>query len=103
MQLYLTDMSITLHLAGNGSEGLAMARNVLPSFIMMDLFLPDMDGSTLLTWLKNDQKLGNIPVIIITADLLANEKFNIFSAGAAACLIKPVIKNRLVDILSQLF
>jgi CheY-like chemotaxis protein len=103
MSLYFADMSITLHLAGNGSDGLAIAHKVLPSFIMMDMVIPDMDGATLLKVLKEDRQLQDIPIIIMTADLLIDKKVDVFGLGATACLIKPVSKSRIADILKQLF
>lgn len=103
MQLYLQDMGITLHLAGNGSDGLAQARQVLPSFILMDIQLPDMDGITLLQLLQATPLLDKIPVIVTTADLLAQEKYNILETGIKACLNKPVTREKLGIILRQLF
>jgi len=103
ISLYMTDMNIKLHLVGNGSDGLVIAHKVLPSFIMMDMCIPDMDGETLLKLLKEDRQLQNIPVIIMTADLLIDRKVDVFGLGATACLIKPVSKSDIAGILRQLF
>lgn len=103
ISLYMADMNIKLHLAGNGSDGLATAHKVLPSFIMMDMVIPDMDGETLLKLLKEDQQLQHIPIIIMTADLLIDRKMDVFELGATACLIKPVGKSVIAGMLKQLF
>src|SRR5258705_12087791 len=47
---------------------------VLPSFIMMDMGVPDMDGEVLLKLFMEDQRLRKIPVIIVTADLFIDGK-----------------------------
>lgn len=103
MFLYLADLDIYLHLANTGNDGWALARKVLPSFIIIDLFLPDLDGDALLKLLKEDALLKEIPVIIVTADLLLHEKFDISGKGAVACLIKPVSKSKITGILEQIF
>ena len=103
MQLYLTDMGIKLHLAGGGFDGLGIAQKVLPSFIITDLNLPDIEGDTLIKLLRQCPQLKETPVIIATADLLAKEKYEISGIGVAACLIKPIGKSKLGAILRQLF
>jgi CheY-like chemotaxis protein len=103
MFLYMTGMDIKLHMADNGTDGLAIAHKVLPSFIITDLFVPGLDGITLLRVLKEDNRLQNIPVIVTTADLLIHDKFDVWSMGAAACLFKPVSRGKLEEILGQLF
>jgi CheY-like chemotaxis protein len=102
MQLYLTDMSIKLHLAGSGFDGLGIAQKVLPSFIITDLNLPDIEGDTLIKLLKQYPQLKETPVIITTADLLAKEKYDISGIGVTAYLIKPVSKAKLAAILRKL-
>ena len=103
MFLYLTGMDIKLHLADNGNDGLAIAQKVLPSFIITDLFIPGLDGMTLVRLLKEDSRLQSIPVIILTADLLIHNKFDVWGMGAAACLFKPMSKSEIAGILKQLF
>jgi len=53
--------------AGNGEEGLALARKALPDVILLDLMMPVMDGLTMNQHLKEGSTTRNIPVIIITA------------------------------------
>lgn len=103
MTLYMGDLGVKLHIAGTGSEGWTMAHKVLPSFIMMDMGMPDMDGETLLKLLKADYRVRHIPLIVITADLLIDRKVNIWDMGVVGCVIKPVSKSRLAGLLKQLF
>jgi len=53
--------------AANGQEGLELARQHYPNLIILDLRLPIMDGVEVGKALKNDEKLRNIPVILVTA------------------------------------
>lgn len=103
MSLYLTDMDITLHLASTGKDGLSLIHKVLPSFIIMDLFLSDMDGIEVLKQLKENPRVKDIPVIVVSADLLIHKKFNLWDDGAWACLIKPVSKSQIAALVRQLF
>lgn len=102
MTLYFQDMGIKLHLAGNGTDGLPTARKVLPSFIMADWFLPDLEGATLLRLIEEDTQLQHIPVIVITANPLILHDQHIFAQGAAACLIKPVNKSKIANVIQQI-
>jgi len=52
--------------AANGEEGLEMARKKNPDIILLDILLPKMDGFTVLEELKKDDKVKDIPVILLT-------------------------------------
>ena len=53
--------------AQNATEGLRMALEIKPDLILLDLGLPDVDGQTLSTWIKDEKELWNIPLIVMTA------------------------------------
>lgn len=53
--------------AQNGTEGLKMALEINPDLILLDLGLPDVDGQTLSTWIKDEKALWEIPIIVMTA------------------------------------
>ena len=52
--------------ANDGKEGLEKAFGENPDLVLLDIVLPVMDGMTLLTKLREDEKGKNIPVIILT-------------------------------------
>jgi threonine synthase len=60
--------------ANTGREGLERIRQDPPDIILLDLMMPDMDGFTLLDQLKNDERLKDIPVIVITAKELTRKE-----------------------------
>lgn len=61
--------------AKNGEEGLAMARQHVPSAVLLDLALPTKSGLEVLRELKGDTATGSIPVIIVSAyGTLMNEQ-----------------------------
>ncbi|MDY7077598.1 MAG: pyridoxal-phosphate dependent enzyme [Chloroflexota bacterium] len=61
--------------ATDGASGLEMIRREQPDVILMDLMMPGMDGFEVLEALKADEKVSNIPVIVISAkELTAAER-----------------------------
>jgi len=53
--------------APDGESGLQVAREQLPDIILLDLGLPDVDGQTLLGWLRRVPELKDTPIIAVTA------------------------------------
>ena len=53
--------------ATDAETGLELAFASKPDLILLDLGLPDVDGQTLSVWLKGDQSLSSIPIIVLTA------------------------------------
>ena len=86
--------------AEDGLEALKLIKENVDklSLVLLDLIMPKMDGLELLERLRDDSKLSNIPVIVITSDQLSEEKS--LSLGAADFIPKPyprqtVIKARI--------
>jgi len=52
--------------AFNGKQGLAQAREHKPDMIILDIIMPDMDGTSMAAALGEDKELKNIPIIFLT-------------------------------------
>jgi len=74
-------------LAGRGADGLELARRFHPNGILLDLGLPDMDGSAVLHQLKSVPELAAIPVYVISGRDRDNA---LLGQGALGYLHKPV-------------
>jgi len=61
-------------LAEGGPAGWNSIKSKMPHAIVLDLFMPDMDGFTILEQLRKDEKLRNLPVIVITGADLTSEQ-----------------------------
>ncbi|MBF0629926.1 MAG: response regulator [Magnetococcales bacterium] len=86
------ERGFTPHMAHSGEEGLAMARQIHPSGILLDLGLPDMDGWQVMDQLKASPATREIPVHIVSAREDGGEGI---SRGAVGVLTKPVTKEEL--------
>ncbi len=84
---HLTRWGFRTVAASRGAEGLRLARQLLPSAIVLDLSMPDMDGWDVLEALKRDPALAGIPVILASA---VDEAARGYAAGAANFILKPV-------------
>ena len=85
--------------ASRGDVGLIMAREYLPTAIMLDIRLPVMDGWTILDRLKHDPKTRHIPVHIMSID---EGQQRSLQQGAIAYLQKPISSHLLLDALSRI-
>ena len=82
--------------AGDGAQGLAMARAEQPALILMDLSLPVMDGWEATRQLKADETTRAIPVIALSANVMEGERERALEAGCDDFDTKPVDLNRLL-------
>jgi CheY-like chemotaxis protein len=98
MKRVLNKQGIRTVAAADGKEGLRLAKAEHPDAITLDVLMPGMDGWAVLTALKADRKLADIPVIMIT---ILDEKQVGYSLGAVDYLTKPVDWKRLTAILRQ--
>ncbi|MCA9523992.1 MAG: response regulator [Myxococcales bacterium] len=84
--------------AANADEGVEMARAARPSAITLDVMMPGRDGWSVLTELKADAELADIPVIMLT---MVDDKGRGFALGATDYLTKPINRARLVTLLNR--
>jgi CheY-like chemotaxis protein len=83
--------------AADGVQAYArMTAGDLPSLILLDLMMPQMDGPTLVSELKQAPPLADIPFIVISGDQAASERAVLL--GAAAYLVKPVELEELIAV-----
>jgi CheY-like chemotaxis protein len=88
-------------LARNGREAVAMAGQVKPGLILMDLSLPEMNGWEATKALKADPATASIPVVAITAHAMVGDRETALAAGCAECLTKPYEIDELVALVQR--
>ncbi len=75
--------------ASDGVKGQALAVQLQPDLIMLDLMLPWVDGLTLCQRLRRDERTRDIPILMLTALSQTQDKVEGFNAGADDYLTKP--------------
>jgi two-component system cell cycle response regulator DivK len=83
-------------------EGLRLAREQHPALILMDIQLPGMDGIAALGHLRNDPVTRPIPVIAVTASVMAHDRQRILGAGFDGYQGKPIRVKDLLDAVRQM-
>ena len=85
--------------AENGEKGLQLARQLRPDAITLDVMMPGMDGWQVMTHLKSDPELRDIPVILLS---IVNDRKTGFALGATDYLTKPFDRERLIAVLGRI-
>jgi signal transduction histidine kinase/DNA-binding response OmpR family regulator len=98
LRRFLSKEGLRMVAARGGEEGLQLARIAPPAVIILDVLMPGMDGWAVLTTLKTDAVLADIPVVMLT---IVDEKDMGYTLGAADYLTKPVDWQRLANILQK--
>ena len=82
--------------AADGEEALQKARSVLPSLIILDLMLPEVDGMEVCKILRRDQRTAAIPIIMLTAKAAEIDRVLGLELGADDYVTKPFSPRELV-------
>ncbi|WP_303721136.1 response regulator [Malonomonas rubra] len=98
----LLNKNYDLELAGNGAEGLQKAKDFNPDLILLDLFMPEMDGFEVFEKLKLDPLTMHTPVAILTAVSRKHEQDRSKELGAVDYITKPFFPRDLLQRIEQL-
>jgi PAS domain S-box-containing protein len=82
--------------AENGLEGIEKARIMQPDLILMDVFMPEMDGIEATKRLRKLPVLQNVPIIAVSAGASGSDRDMCLDAGMNAFLPKPVDMGKLL-------
>jgi CheY-like chemotaxis protein len=102
----------TVRICASGKEFIAYLEGVgaysdraahpLPSIVLLDLKMPEMDGFAVLEWIKAQPKFSQIPVVVISGFEDVSHLRRAYSLNASSYLAKPVNMESFRDILSSL-
>jgi CheY-like chemotaxis protein len=88
--------------AGDGPQGIAVARLEAPNLVLMDLSLPEIDGWEATRQLKRDSRTREIPVIALTAHAMPGDRETALQAGCDDFETKPLDFPRLLEKMRRL-
>jgi PAS domain S-box-containing protein len=98
MRRFLAREGFDVVTAHDGEEGLALARQLHPALITLDVLMPGLDGWSVLQAIKADPELAEIPVVMLT---IVDEKNKGYALGASEYVTKPIDRERLRALLAR--
>ena len=91
--------------AADGKTGLEIARRIVPDIIISDIMMPIMNGLEFCNQLKNDKAISHIPVILLTARSLDEQRAEGYEHGADAYIAKPfslhLLRSRIENLIQS--
>jgi signal transduction histidine kinase len=90
VQRVLGSRGYNVHVAADGLEGIALARETVPNLILMDINLPSMDGREITTRLRSMPNFVNTPIVALTANHSPGSRELALAAGCTGFLTKPI-------------
>ena len=90
VQRILDSRGYDVHVAGDGLEGISLARETKPNLILMDMNLPSMDGREITTRLRSLPHFAQIPIVALTANHSPGSRELALAAGCTGFMTKPI-------------
>jgi CheY-like chemotaxis protein len=101
MHTALTSHGFAVEMAQDGKEGLIMAREIKPDMILLDLYMPKMDGFGVMKHLKEDPATQDIPIAVVSAWPTGDHRRRAREAGALGFVAKPFKPEALIDLIQE--
>ena len=98
----LARRGFSVAVAADGHQAVSLSRQVQPDLILMDLGLPGIDGWDATAIIKNDAETSHIPIIVLSAHALPNDRHQALAAGGDDFDTKPVQFDRLLGKIEML-
>ena len=88
--------------AVTGMEGFEMALQKRPDFIILDIQLPDIDGTEVLRKIRSSEIGNSIPIIAMTSYAMSGDREKLLSAGCDGYIEKPIDPERVISQIRRL-
>ncbi len=102
LEYRLASKGYRVTIARDGGEALELARNSAPDAIVLDAMMPVIDGYEVLRRIRNDENMGSIPVLMLTARKQERDVLSALELGASDFMVKPFIPEELAARLARL-
>lgn len=86
-----------LRIAADLAEARELLAEITPDLVLLDRHLPDGDGLDLIPEIRNSERLGSVPILLVSASVLPRDVQAAMDAGCDGFLPKPVRVKPLVD------
>jgi len=94
---FLKEEGLDAKLARDGDQAMRLLDQLNPSAMILDLMMPRRDGFSVLRELRADGRIGNLPVIVVTAIFGLSERLYATELGAADYVTKPFELDELLE------
>jgi len=101
LRLNLEQEGYTVREAPDADTGVALARQSVPDLILLDIQMPNKDGWAVLTALRGDPVLCDVPVVMLTGIADEATEWRARELGAVAYVTKPVATDDLVRVVGR--
>jgi CheY-like chemotaxis protein len=102
ISLYLQHQGYRVVTANNGEDAIAVATQMLPNVILMDINLPNLDGLGATRRIRETEGLRDTPVIAITAFGTEGFQRAAYDVGVSGYLTKPIDLDRMHQLIARL-
>jgi CheY-like chemotaxis protein len=103
VQKILTSQGYEVLWAKTAGQGLEMAEKHIPEMILLDLGLPDIDGQTLVGYLRNVPDLINVPIIVVSAWPEETARNMVNAYGCDGYVSKPINVRYFIEVVNDYF
>ena len=90
LQQMLKILDLDARVAYGSSPAITLLGKTTPGFICLDINMPGVDGTEVLSYIRREPHLKKVPVVVITSDDQAETRQQVMQGGAQVMLIKPV-------------
>lgn len=97
----LADTGYITDVVGNGLEAVEAIKRLDYDIVLMDIFMPEMDGLEATRIIRGDGRMSNKAIIALTANAMPGDQDKFLEAGMDDYLSKPVTKYNLVKMLNK--
>lgn len=84
-----------------GTEALRGLSGQVPDLVLLDISLPEMDGSDVIKEIRKDERLRHLPVIALTAHAMSGDREKFLSAGFDDYVTKPIDLDTLLGVVDR--
>jgi two-component system phosphate regulon response regulator PhoB len=96
LQFILQDAGFSVVLASDAKQAMEYIVEALPDAVLLDWMLPDLPGLTLLNQLRSDTRTATLPIIMLTARGMEEDKVKGLNCGADDYVTKPFSPKELI-------
>ncbi len=101
VQRALTPQGYDIFWAETGEQALELAEKDAPDLILLDLGLPDIDGQTLVGYLRRIPGLEKTPIIVVTAWPVTTGQLMTTAYGCNAMISKPIDVRKFIETVNR--